>query len=316
MEGGEDRMINYDDIIYVGSSKPLICRDGNEQYAKSMDLKFMTYQDLPKLDKDRDKIFIIIDISAGWTSPEDMDIVEDFLNKYRGFRNKNIAIRLVDQFEHQRTEEVYLRMQKLIIDKNVKLITAYDCDYYDLPVSLILPYPYLSEDETGKRLDERMAKIILTGADVKGIYPLREKLYSFADKSRYIDTLKHPGYSGKHWNTGLVGKSYMEHLSKYAFMAVTTCIENYTLLKYVECAECGCVPIGESTKMLNNNKWIKGSIINIPNSINSASEFDEWFKSKILDDKLLIKSAIYRKEMKKEFDKDQLKLKLLNFINS
>lgn len=303
-------MLNYSDIIYVGSSKPLICRDGNEQYAKSMDLEFTTYKELPNIKRDSGK-YVIIDIAVGWTTSEEMDIIDEFIYRYP-YR----AIRLVDQFEHQRTEEVYLRMQKLIIDKNVKLITAYDCDYYDLPVSLILPYPYLSEDETGKRLDERMAKIILTGADVKGIYPLREKLYSFADESKYIDTLKHPGYSGKHWNTGLVGKSYMEHLSKYAFMAVTTCIENYTLLKYVECAECGCVPIGESTKMLNNNKWIKGSIINIPNSINSASKFDEWFKSEILDDKLLTKSAIYRKEMKKEFDKDELKLKLLNFVNS
>lgn len=303
-------MLNYSDIIYVGSSKPLICRDGNEQYAKSMDLEFTTYKELPNIKRDSGK-YVIIDIAVGWTTSEEMDIIDEFIYRYP-YR----AIRLVDQFEHQRTEDVYLRMQKLIIDKNVKLITAYDCDYYDLPVSLILPYPYLSEDETGKRLDERIAKIILTGADVKGIYPLREKLYSFADESKYIDTLKHPGYSGKHWSTGLVGKSYMEHLSKYAFMAVTTCIENYTLLKYIECAECGCVPIGESTKMLNNNKWIKGSIINIPNSINSASEFDEWFKSKILDDKLLTKSAIYRKEMKKEFDKDQLKLKLLNFINS
>lgn len=309
-------MIEYEDIIYVGSSKPLICRDGNEQYAKSMDLKFITYQDLPKFDKSRDKNFIIIDISAGWTNPEEMDIIEKFLHKYSGFRNRNIAIRLVDQFEHQKTSDAYLRMQKLVYDLGIKLITAYDCDYYDLPVNLILPYPYLPEDETGKRLDERMAKIILTGADVKGIYPLREKLYSFADESKYIDTLKHPGYSGKHWNTGLVGQAYLDHISKYAFMAVTTCIEDYTLLKYIECAECGCMPIGESTKMLNSNKWIKGCIVNVPDHIDNAADFDEWFKSEILNDKLFTKSAIYRKEMAREFNRDKLKLKLLNFANS
>lgn len=32
-------MIKYENIYYVGSSKPLICRDGNKQYADSMDLK-------------------------------------------------------------------------------------------------------------------------------------------------------------------------------------------------------------------------------------------------------------------------------------
>lgn len=311
-------MLNYSDIIYVGSSKPLICRDGNEQYAKSMDLKFITYDDLPNLDKDRDKIFIIIDVSAGWTSPKDMDIIEEFLNKYNGFRNKNIAIRLVDQFEHQRTSDAYLRMQKLVYDLGIKLIATYDCDYYDLPISLILPYPYLPEDEIDNSIDKRINKIILTGADVNDIYPLREKLYTIADESRYIDTLKHPGYSGKHWSKGLIGKDYLSHLSKYRFMAVTTCIENYTLLKYYECAACGCIPIGESTPSLNKYPFLSKSIFKIPSkALISGSDFDKWFEDEILSSNkpLLASSVVYRTEMDKRFNKSDLKDKLLKFIN-
>lgn len=55
-------MFTYSDIMYVGSSKPLICRDGNFQYARSMDLNFITYDKLNSIDSK--SLYFIIDISA------------------------------------------------------------------------------------------------------------------------------------------------------------------------------------------------------------------------------------------------------------
>lgn len=304
--------LSYNDIIYIGSSKPLICRDGNEQYAKSMDLRFETYDKLPTLEPKN--CHIIIDIAAGWTTPEDMDMITDFVYKYKG--KIGISFRLVDQFEHQRTSHTYLLMQKLAIDKNVPIIGTYDVDYYGLNVQLTLPYPYLKSEEMQKHVTHRIDdSIILTGADVKGIYPTRESLYSLTDNCNSLTSLRHPGYSGKGWSTGKIGSDYLNMLSNYIFMACTTCNESYELLKYIECAEVGCVPVGDIPKSLKSTEAAK-YIIEIPKyAMESSDVFDRWFRHTAMKTDFYRYAASYRRVIKELRNKESLKSKLLNYVN-
>lgn len=305
-------MFTYNDIIYVGSSKPLICRDGNLQYARSMDLNFITYDELRWMDSK--SLYFIIDISAGWTTSEDMDIIEEFVDR---IPSKRMSIRLVDQFEHQRDTDTYLRMAKMSIDYCIPIIGTYDVDYYDLDVGLVLPYPYLEEDEiklTGSSV-RKISSAILTGANVKGIYPMREKLYSISSSSERIDAINHPGYSGKGWSNGVIGKDYLNTLSKYVFMVCTTCNESYELLKYIECAEAGCIPMGEIPNSLKGTEAEK-YFIEIPDeALTSSKSFDKWFLDSINNTDYYRCSISYRNYIRSVRNKGLLKNKLLNYIN-
>lgn len=304
-------MYEYKDIIYVGSSKPLICRDGNEQYAKSMDLTFITYDKLPSIPRDK---CVIIDISVGWTSLDDMDIIEEFVKS----RHRHTYFRLVDQFEHQWYKDgdanAYVQMAKLSIDYGIKIIGTYEVDYYGLKVGLVLPYPYLEEDEVNLNNSVRDSRsLILTGADIESIYPMRHKLYKL--DSLCINKLNHPGYSGKHWNEGKIGKDYLNMLSRYTFMICTTCNEGYELLKYIECAEAGCIPVGEIPPSLVGTE-AANYIIKIPSkAIDSSEEFDSWFNGIRYEINYHQMALGYRKVIKEIRNKELLKMKLLNFVN-
>ena len=142
---------------------------------------------------------------------------------------------------------------------------------------------------------------------------MREKLYSIQDSSKYIDKLGHPGYSGKHWNDGKIGKSYLKELSKYTYMACTTCNEGYELLKYIECAEIGSVPIGEVPPSLVGTEAEK-YIIKIPDEVLvNNTEFDKWFSNINIDTKYTANK--YRECIKDLRSKDRLKSNLLNNLN-
>ena len=309
-------MIEYKDITYVGASKKLICRDGNKQYADSMDLEFLTYKDYFNL-YEHIKCSII-DIAVGWTTPKDLSDIEILL-KYdtkvnKGGSCKKVFFRLVDQFKHQESSEVYTIMKELSRIYNIPIIGTYDVDYYGLNVAGIVPYPYLTYDELDNSdINKRIPGIILTGSDIKDIYPMRYKLYNLS--SEVIDSVKHPGYSGKHWSTGCIGDDYLKMLSRYQFMACTTCIEDYELLKYVECAEAGCIPIGELPSSLKGTEAEK-YFIEIPNEVlGSSDEFNEWFGEICIPLDYELFSNGYRNAIKELNDKENLKSLLLSIVN-
>lgn len=311
-------MIKYDNILYVGSMKPLICRDGNEKYANSMDLKFVGYSQFinsinNNWNYDKGKA-IIFDIAVGWTTLDEISEIEDYL-KYLRHQDCKVFFRLVDQFKHQESSDVYTIMKGLSNVYNIPIIGTYQVDYYGLKVCGVIPYPYLMEEErSNKDIYDREDSIILTGADIPDIYPLRCSLYNLS--SEYIESINHPGYSGKGWCNGLIGDKYLDKLSKYQFMACTTCIEGYELLKYIECAEAGCIPIGEVPPSLKGTEAEK-YIIEIPkNLLNSVEEFNNWFLE--MQDRTILKefSNGYRSAIKDLNDKESLKTLLLSIVNS
>lgn len=309
-------MTEYKNIIHVGSDKQLICRDGNKQWSDSMDLKFIDYLEFITLEFSSDKVFII-DVSVGWTDDLLTISLTSKISELIKKKNK-IYIRLVDQFKYQWYSRIYEWVTRLCEVYKIKIIKTYNCDYNGLDHLVILPYPYLDEDEfiISDDCEEREKSLFLSGADIKDIYPIRCKLYDLSEDF-LIKTLRHPGYSESHWSKGKIGYEYLKELHNYWFMACTTTHpDRYDLLKYVECAEAGCVCVGEVPKMLEGTeaeKWI----IKIPDwSLKGIGIFYEWFDNTLKDLDVELYASEYRKCIKEMRDKEKIKRLLLDSINS
>lgn len=309
-------MIEYKNIIHVGSDKQLICRDGNKQWSDSMDLKFIDYLEFITLEFSSDKVFII-DVSVGWTDDLLTISLTSKISELIKKKNK-IYIRLVDQFKYQWYSRIYEWVTGLCEVYMIKIIKTYDCDYNGLDHLVILPYPYLNEDEftISDDCEEREKNLFLSGADISDIYPTRCKLYDLSEDF-LIKTLRHPGYSGNHWSKGKIGYEYLKELHNHWFMACTTTHpDKYDLLKYVECAEAGCVCVGEVPKMLEGTeaeKWI----IKIPDwSLKGIGIFYEWFNNTLKDLDVELYASEYRRCIKEIRDKEKIKRLLLDSINS
>jgi hypothetical protein len=311
------------DILHIGSDKQLICRDGNKDWANSMDLEFMTYDEYKIINNNISIVelcpkVLIIDISVGWTDTKYINLFEKIINNKD---NTKIYFRLVDQFRYQWTSEIYEWVTKISNTKGIKIIKTYDCDYNGLNSLVTLPYPYLIEDEfpilnEGEDKFDRSFDFLLSGADIKDIYPIRCKLYDLSEDF-LIKTLRHPGYSGNHWSKGKIGYEYLKELHNHWFMACTTTHpDKYDLLKYVECAEAGCVCVGEVPKMLEGTeaeKWI----IKIPDgSLKGIGIFYEWFNNTLKDLDVELYASEYRRCIKEMRDKEKIKRLLLDSINS
>ena len=309
-------MTEYKNIIHVGSDKQLICRDGNKQWSDSMDLKFIDYLEFITLEFSSDKVFII-DVSVGWT--DDLLIMSLTSKISELIRKKNkIYIRLVDQFKYQWYSRIYEWVTRLCEVYKIKIIKTYNCDYNGLDHLVILPYPYLDEDEftISDDCEEREKSLFLSGADINDIYPMRCRLYDLSEDF-LIKILRHPGYSGSHWSKGKIGYEYLKELHNHWFMACTTTHpDKYDLLKYVECAEAGCVCVGEVPKMLEGTeaeKWI----IKIPDgSLKGIGIFYEWFNNTLKDLDVELYASEYRRCIKEMRDKEKIKRLLLDSINS
>lgn len=309
-------MIEYKNIIHVGSDKQLICRDGNKQWSDSMDLKFIDYLEFITLEFSSDKVFII-DVSVGWTDDLLTISLTSKISELIKKKNK-IYIRLVDQFKYQWYSRIYEWVTGLCEVYKIKIIKTYDCNYNGLDHLVILPYPYLDEDEfiISDDCEEREKSLFLSGADIKDIYPIRCKLYDLSENF-LIKTLRHPGYSGNHWNKGKIGYEYLKELHNHWFMVCTTTHpDRYDLLKYVECSEAGCVCVGEVPKMLEGTeaeKWI----IKIPDwSLKGIEIFYEWFDNTLKDLDVELYASEYRRCIKETRDKEKIKRLLLDSINS
>lgn len=309
-------MTEYKNIIHVGSDKQLICRDGNKQWSDSMDLKFIDYLEFITLEFSSDKVFII-DVSVGWTDDLLTISLTSKISELIKKKNK-IYIRLVDQFKYQWYSRIYEWVTGLCEVYKIKIIKTYDCNYNGLDHLVILPYPYLDEDEftISDDCEEREKNLFLSGADISDIYPTRCKLYDLSEDF-LIKTLRHPGYSGNHWSKGKIGYEYLKELHNHWFMACTTTHpDKYDLLKYVECAEAGCVCVGEVPKMLEGTeaeKWI----IKIPDwSLKGIGIFNEWFDNTLKDLDVELYASEYRRCIKEMRDKEKIKRLLLDSINS
>lgn len=117
------------------------------------------------------------------------------------------------------------------------------------------PMECFSDDTEDQLWDNRFNKIVVSGADIKQIYPLRNRLFRYARKTPdKFNILKHPGYTHrggkpKHRH---IGPMYYRYLKYFKGAVVTSGIppldsitEPYTICKYFEIPGCGCTPFFE-----------------------------------------------------------------------
>lgn len=211
-------------------------------YAESVGIE---YDDLANYNKWLGKRTFIIEL--GWYDDEYVELLKYIMTALKD--SKFIYYRIVDDNPTSYTEH-HLIIKKLIDNSNNianHIIAPYDCKYFGKYYAYVIPYHY--DDHLEYLLEEdRKDKAILTGFDCE-LYPLRHDLYK--SQLANVDILKHPGYSGNGWKSGKLGQSFIEHLSWYKVMVVTTGDEN-ELLKYVEAAEAGCAPLGDFPRSLLN----------------------------------------------------------------
>ncbi|HEU6449515.1 MAG TPA: hypothetical protein VFV23_13865 [Verrucomicrobiae bacterium] len=114
-----------------------------------------------------------------------------------------------------------------------------------------LPYPYDAARQIERDFHMRQRRVFLSGAQSRRLYPLRHGLHR---KRRWnllarfvVSELPHPGYSdaGQRPGHDLIHERYLEHAAGFTHFFLCPSRYRVELMKYVECAYAGCVPIGE-----------------------------------------------------------------------
>jgi hypothetical protein len=121
---------------------------------------------------------------------------------------------------------------------------------------LRLPFPYDASREIERDFASRRRRVLLSGAQSRECYPLR---YALHRRRRFdpllrlaVSELPHPGYAdiGQRLRHNLVFEAFVEHAAKFSHFFLCPSRYRVELMKYVECAYAGSVPIGELPKSL------------------------------------------------------------------
>jgi hypothetical protein len=115
---------------------------------------------------------------------------------------------------------------------------------------VLAPFPYEPEREIDASIGQRTRRVFLSGARHRRVYPSRESLYLRAAWNplarRLVDRLDHPGYpdTGMSARHDVVGACYVERASASTHFFLDPSRYRVELMKYLECAYAGSVPIG------------------------------------------------------------------------
>jgi len=120
--------------------------------------------------------------------------------------------------------------------------------------------------ETASPWETRTPKIVVSGANRKDVYPLRNavSLYAEAHKKEF-EILRHPGYTnlGKKAKHNIMGSVYYSYLRNYQGAVVTSGIPPvsevttpYPICKFFEIPGCGCTPFVEQIPDLDELGFI------------------------------------------------------------
>ena len=112
------------------------------------------------------------------------------------------------------------------------------------------PFPYEPQREINTPIEGRARRVFLSGARHRRVYPLRESLYRRAGWNplarRFVDRLDHPGYPdiGRSARHDIVGERYVKRAAGSTHFFLDPSRYRVELMKYLECAYAGSVPIG------------------------------------------------------------------------
>ena len=121
-----------------------------------------------------------------------------------------------------------------------------------------LPYPYDVSRQVERDFAGRKQRIFLSGAMRRRLYPLRYGLHSKRQRNPLarlvVSELRHPGYPdiGQGQRHSILHERYIEHAAGFTHFFLCPSRYRIELMKYVECAYAGCVPIGELPNSLKD----------------------------------------------------------------
>ena len=113
-----------------------------------------------------------------------------------------------------------------------------------------LPFVYDQSREVDRPMQSRRRKVLMSGAVSRRVYPLRHRLiwsrrlHPLAFLS--VDRLKHPRYPdiGQRQRHAVTHDRFISKAAGYTHLFMCPSVYSVELMKYVECAYAGCVPIG------------------------------------------------------------------------
>lgn len=251
-------------IAYVSNGQYTLGRETNEKYVKSLDLDYLTYETY-RVDDPRLLIF-------------EMSWFKDKYLKYKLVERLELglptAFRLLDCDPEQTCKDIGYQITFELIDTyQVPLITPctpyyrfngkiYHPDYF-------IPYHYIW-DRCHNINDDRIPQVLVAGVVDKS-YPVREYFCDTFKEDPIFKRLSHPGYEEPKKHT-IVNTNFIDYAAQFKYMLVCPSIWDMFLLKFVECAEAGCVPVGKLPSYIGMNLKLpsKNRISNI-----SAEEYRE-----------------------------------------
>lgn len=124
--------------------------------------------------------------------------------------------------------------------------------------TLRLPFPYDRSQELERSFETRRRKVFLSGAKNEKLYPLRTRMRRRMKINPLmwlaVTVLKHPGYpeSGRTPRHNIIFERYIEYASQFSHFFLCPSRYRVELMKYVECAYAGCVPVGEPPATLQD----------------------------------------------------------------
>jgi hypothetical protein len=122
-----------------------------------------------------------------------------------------------------------------------------------------LPFPYDTRREIDVPMQGRERKVLLTGEQWRRVYPLRHKALKTWKWNPFgrlaMDVLRHPGYpdAGAKPRHNITHDKFVAKLSGYTHAFMCPSVFDVELMKYVECAYAGCVPIGTAPRSISKD---------------------------------------------------------------
>lgn len=122
-----------------------------------------------------------------------------------------------------------------------------------------LPFPYDAGRKVERDFASRRRRILLSGARSRDLYPLRHAMHR---RRRWnplvrlaVSELRHPGYpeSAQRLRHNLLHERYVEHAAGFTHFFLGPSRFRVELMKFVECAYAGCVPIGVPANSLKEH---------------------------------------------------------------
>jgi hypothetical protein len=124
---------------------------------------------------------------------------------------------------------------------------------------LRLPFPYDGSQDVERGFADRRRRVFLSGGYGRDLYPLRTKLRRqrlFNPLARWlVHDLAHPGYpeNAKKPRHTIMFDRYIAYAAQFTHFFLCPSRYRVELMKFVECANAGSVPIGEPPDSLKDH---------------------------------------------------------------